>query len=214
MLELDPLDPKAHHHLAGVLRAQGKVEETERLLKRHESLSRLAEQMKKARLALYEQPDDVGARLSLARTYARLGQNEKAFAQYQAVLVFDPAHVEALQALGRLYVEKGQIEEALALCRRALDTDTMHPERHRIHFTLGQIFFTAGRVGEAEEAWKQTLDLEPGFAQAHFVLGTLYESSERLELAVASYKHFLQAWEGDSLKATVAREALQRLASR
>ena len=213
-MELDPLSAQTQFNLASALRSVGENAEADRGMKRFEMLRRVSEQVVETAGTLHENPDDVAKRLALARRHIMLGQQDKALVQYWAVLVFEPSHLQARLELVRLYVEKMQPATALRLCLEGIDRFPDHPELARLQFTLGQVYFTTGRTQKAEASWKRALETDPGYDEVHFVLGTLYESTERDELAGDAYREFLKRWDADSPKAVFAREALERVAAR
>jgi len=88
---------------------------------RFEQLSKFSTEIAQLRRALDENPDNIGARLELARRYLEVDHPQKALIQYQAILSFDPYHLETLRLLSILYLRKGENKRALELCQRAIE---------------------------------------------------------------------------------------------
>ena len=200
--------------MASVLRSSRDNENATRSMKHFEMLRRISDEIAETGATLHDTPDDVEKRLALARNHLLLGHKMQALTQYQSVLAFKPSHMHARLELVRLYVENGETATALRLCLEGIARFPAHPELDRLHFALGQVYFTSGRTREAEASWKRSLELDPDYVEVHFVLATLYESTDRNDLAGNYYRKFLDHWDSDSPKATTARKALERLAAR
>lgn len=59
-------------------------------------------------------------------------------------------------------------------------------------FNLGKAHFAAGRLAEAEQANRTTVELLPVHTDAHFALGLILERQGRLEEAATSYQRVLE----------------------
>ena len=64
-------------------------------------------------------PDDIEARLWIARLHAQMGQPEHAVDIYRSVLAVQPQHVEALVGVGESLVKLGRLKEASDALNRA-----------------------------------------------------------------------------------------------
>ncbi len=84
-------------------------------------------------------------------------------------------------------------------------------------FELGEARRRAGRLGQAEEAYRTLLGENPNFARAHFGLGMTYVATGRDSLAAKELRHFLELWShADSTLTEVraAKKALEALERR
>jgi tetratricopeptide (TPR) repeat protein len=84
-------------------------------------------------MAFFEQrvadhPNDVAARLDLARRYMQAGDVQGAVAQYLTALSLDPNNAEAHSALGYLLYRAGKPDEGLKQIEEALAQDPAYPE--------------------------------------------------------------------------------------
>jgi len=65
---------------------------------------------------------------------------------------------------------------------------TGHPEDAEVLFTLGLLEKRQGRLPEAEEWYKKTLQQDPKFSDALSNLGNVYLAKKQIDLAIASYQ--------------------------
>jgi tetratricopeptide (TPR) repeat protein len=107
---------------------------------------------------------------------------KRARAAYEASLAADPNHVEARINLGRLLHADGQLLEAERIYRAAARPEPM------LTFNLAVLLEDLGREPDAIRAYRETLAMDPLFADAHFNLARLYE---RAQDAKSSLRHLL-----------------------
>jgi tetratricopeptide (TPR) repeat protein len=107
---------------------------------------------------------------------------EQARSGYEAVLKADPHHLEARINLGRLLHEAGRLREAEEIYRGAAQHEAL------LTFNLAVLLEDLGREADAIKAYRETLAMDPGFADAHFNIARLYE---RAQDAQASLRHLL-----------------------
>jgi tetratricopeptide (TPR) repeat protein len=101
---------------------------------------------------------------------------------YEATLKADPHHLEARINLGRLLHEAGRLREAEDTYRGAAQREAL------LTFNLAVLLEDLGRESEAIMAYRETLALDPGFADAHFNIARLYERARDVQ---ASLRHLL-----------------------
>jgi tetratricopeptide (TPR) repeat protein len=127
------------------------------------------ENYEKARVALKNvlqiDPEDVDARLLLARTFERLNEPDKAVAQYQGALEIAPGHLEGMERLAQLLLSGGGLERAMELAAELLETDPDHVGglaiRGAVHNRRGEV---EAAIADAERAHE--LDPRDGRAVA------------------------------------------------
>jgi tetratricopeptide (TPR) repeat protein len=90
-------------------------------------------------------------------------------AAYEACLEQDAEHLEARLNLGRLLHLEGRLREAEKIYRGVDLHDAL------LSFNLAVLLEDLQREPEAMSAYRSTLALDPGFADAHFNLARLYE---------------------------------------
>jgi len=127
----------------------------------------------RAEAELSEEPDlQAEVKLYLGRAYTHLGLYEAAETQYRDTLalregLYGEAHpevAEALHHLASVLLKRDApqalplLEKALAQNRRFLGDD--HPSNARVLANIGHFLRSAGRYGQAEERFREALDLQ------------------------------------------------------
>ncbi len=124
-----------------------------------------------------------------ALTAHQTGRIAEAAAGYQQVLACDEANVDALHLLGIVHQQTGDSRTAEILIRQAL---TLRQDP-MIFVNLGLLLQNARRLPEAEDAFRNALDLAPDFADAHNNLGNVLKESRRLAEAENAYRHAIES---------------------
>jgi cytochrome c-type biogenesis protein CcmH/NrfG len=114
-----------------------------------------------ARLAgvVAERPDDVPARLALARMLLQRQDLPGALVQYDAASAGDPANGEALAYAGWIAVLTGNDQEGRARLDRAVSADPSYPDAHALR---GLALIRAGEAAAAVDELGRYLELAPG----------------------------------------------------
>ena len=97
----------------------------------------------------------------------------------------------------------GRLEEAITESKRAQDLDPLLLIINAFH---GWWLYFARQYDQAIEQERKTLELDPNFAPAHWVLGQVYEQQERFEVAIAEFQEAVTHSGGS----TMMRAALGR----
>lgn len=98
------------------------------------------------RWLLERDPDNLDAKLRLARSIRRLGFHSEEIEIYREVLQVEPNNVEALSGMSTALLRLGRLDESQSV----LDTLMMHAPRHPYtHITQSIIFAWHGRTEEA-----------------------------------------------------------------
>jgi protein O-mannosyl-transferase len=116
-------------------------------------------------------------------TYIRLGQPEKAAADFREALAINPEYADACSNLGEIYGDSGRLEEALEMHVRACQLD---PTDHKMHYNLGTTYVRLNRLQEAVTEFKVATELQPDSADAYMKLGTTYGQLGRWQDAAES----------------------------
>lgn len=106
-----------------------------------------------------QHPDDVEARLWLARLLRRVGRSELAELEYRRVLGQAPDQPEAMIGLAVLLNARGAFEASSALLDRA---EAFAPQSPEILSARAQGCWLSGRASEAEVYYARALALAPG----------------------------------------------------
>src|SRR5262249_7600529 len=88
----------------------------------------------------------------------------------QRALELSPESVEVLTECGRIAHGLCRFDEALALARRAVEQD---PLNSRSYAFLALVYRAMGRLGEAEAAYRKSLELAPQTITSHLMLPLL-----------------------------------------
>lgn len=123
----------------------------------------------------------------------RLGDADRATAQYQAVVADDPRNLAALKGLERIYSQKGKYDELLDNLRTQLESVATPRQRisilERIGGILEEEFVDHKR---AAETFEEIIGIEPGHEGANTQLAHLYRKLQRFDdLAQTLERHGL-----------------------
>jgi tetratricopeptide (TPR) repeat protein len=180
VLASDPAHPRATEALETIYGETKRWPELAKLLERKAASQRGATRIEtlSAIAELYED---------------RLGDPDRALAQYEAVVADDARNVAALKGLERIYVQKGLYDALLANLRVQLETVATPRQRisllERIGGILEEEFVDHKR---AAEAFEEIVAIEPGHEGANTQLGHLYRRLQRFDdLAKTLERHAL-----------------------
>ncbi len=118
----------------------------------------------------------------LALAYADMGEYEAGANSLRRAIERDPSDVLYL-ALGEIYAEADQYSQAVSALETAIamSTDRVLTEQARV--ALGNVLTEAKRYEEAEAVYRAILEENPESADAHYELGTIYETRGNPEQA-------------------------------
>lgn len=137
-------------------------------------------------------PDDVEARLWIARLHVWMGHPERAIDVYQSVVATAPQNVEALVGLGSALTEVGRLADAADALNRA---EAIAADQPAVLAAQGRMHRVAGRSTLALAYYLRALALDPGnrdtrdaydalrALRAHRVEGTYYFERFNVEVA-------------------------------
>jgi tetratricopeptide (TPR) repeat protein len=143
------------------------------------------------RLLLAIVPEDVNARLGLARALVEQNRLPEAELEYRKVLEKDSGNIGAYNMLGIVLAGRGMYDSAGAALRRSLELD---PHQARAHVNLGRAFVLAKRFADAAREFSAAMRLDSSNAAIHYDLGTALFGHGDLE---AARIHFCRALELD-----------------
>jgi Flp pilus assembly protein TadD len=181
---------QAHERLAGVLRATGRVEESNAEIARAREIKAAlpagatntssdddealagqallkaghpAEAADALSRTLTRSPGRTDVRYALGLALEQLHQYDGAIEQFQAVITAEPSNTGAHQHLGSALHSLGRRQEAVTAYLAALALD---PSSADTHNDLGVALAEEGRFREAETHFVEALRLRPGDAEA------------------------------------------------
>lgn len=114
--------------------------------------------------------------------------------------------------LGELAFSKNLYPQALENLGKAANIKSL--DRAFFVNSLGQAYFKLGQLDEAAEEFQAVLEINPNYAQAHYLLGLIYEKKGEKGKARDHYQEFLGIWKDadDSLRQLMeTKNRLQQL---
>ena len=125
----------------------------------------------------------------LAEAYAALGWIRASYdldwagadAAYKKALALEPRNATVVRRAATLAGAMGRFDEAIDLDHRAIGLDPLSVTSEN-NLGLHQLY--AGRLDDAERAFRRALDLSPGFPSAHMFLGRIWLRRSEPEAAL------------------------------
>jgi tetratricopeptide (TPR) repeat protein len=131
-------------------------------------------------------PDDLEARLWIARLHARMGHPEAAIDVYRSIVAAQPQHVDALVGLGQSLVTIGNLKDAADALNRA---EALAADRPAVLAAQGRLHDAANHNTLALAYYNRAIAIEPTNAEARRDLDALRaERAHRLEVDY-DYRH-------------------------
>lgn len=151
------------------------------------------EQMQKAVQCLHEglkydktHPDLL---LGLFYIYTMMHNAEKGGKYLLRALKYHPSNEQVLSSMIWYYTEINQLDNAIAVFERLNSDGTFNPETYR---NGGIAYQRAGRIDEAELAFKTALQLNEQYEEVIDILADLYVFQDKTDKAIDLYKEILK----------------------
>jgi predicted Zn-dependent protease len=123
----------------------------------------------------------------LGLIYINSGESAKAAEELRTELRYHPQNSQARLELGETLLKLNEpakaTEQLLVAARQA-------PQAHLIQYALAKAYKTQGKTAEAMESARRCVELEPRFADGHYLLGQLYRDANEPELAQRQFAVF------------------------
>jgi predicted Zn-dependent protease len=129
----------------------------------------------------------------LALVYINSGEQTKALNELNTEIGFYPDNNQARLELGETLLRLNQFHKA---AEQFLIAAKQAPQVPAIHFGLAKAYKAEGQTAKAIVAARRSVELDPRFADAHYLLGQLYRDSEQQELARHEFELFRQLKNG------------------
>jgi YaiO family outer membrane protein len=137
-------------------------------------------------------PDDIEARLWIARLHARMGNPEHAADVFRSIVAEQPQNVDALVGLGQALVTMGKLKEASDALNRA---EALAADRPAVLAAQGRLHQAANHNTLALAYLQRAIAIEPTNTEARRALDALRaERAHRLEVDY-DYQHLNAAYD-------------------
>ena len=134
-------------------------------------------------------PQFYEAHLLLGTAYVDQREWKKAEGVFQKALELKADSVAPMLALGEVYWRERRYDEAEQTLLAGLKLD----ERAWTgYFTLARLYWDQGNIAKAAPAIGHTLQLKPGFAEAHLLAGNILLRVDQPQRALAEYQEYLR----------------------
>lgn len=133
------------------------------------------------------QLDDRLAQAHTSLAAIRFGQLEGGDieSEFQRAIALDPSYAQALHWYALYLAAAGRKEESIREIKLAREID---PKSLMINANVGFIYYLAGDYNRAEEAEKNTIQMDPSFVSAHTYLGKIEQERKRYEEAIDEFR--------------------------
>ena len=152
-------------------------------------------------------PGNTAIRGELARAYINADETERAIQELQTIQKQEGKQVKTETLLAIAYLREGKFPKAVSI---ALDLLSEHPDDPAIITLAGNIFAASGDLHQAEQYFRQALEISPNFLSAALALGRIEELDGNEDNAAAIYHGLVDA----GVKSTEPMLALARLAEK
>ncbi len=125
----------------------------------------------------------------LAEALLLIGDLDAALAVLSDALKTDPYDEDAWDLAGRILLEKGQPDRAMFHFERAIK---LRPGSAPHLFDYALALARAGRLDDAQQRAEAAVKFQPDFADAHELLGGIFEQKRQMPLATAEYRRTLE----------------------
>ncbi len=148
-----------HYTMSLIYDWQGSLEEAVQELKKAERFDR----------------DNYAVALRLGANYGRMGHFEEASRQIEKAIQLNPDDLQARYLLAVIYSAQSKDEEAAkeyeSILSRVVEDD---PENPQAYLSLGQLYYSQGRLIESIGQFQKYLLSQPDDAEILFILGSLF----------------------------------------
>lgn len=166
------------------------------------SQGKYSEAQKQAEEALATNPNDLPARVRLAKSYASQFKLDAANREYSKVLEKDPKNSQAYNGIGLVYYrkttssnmdiiknKKTYYEQAIKAFEDAIKYD---PNNYEAYNNAGNVYKELGQVDKAERYYEKAMNLEPKVSDTVSNIGSIYFSKNQVDAAIEKYREAIQ----------------------
>jgi tetratricopeptide (TPR) repeat protein len=138
-----------------------------------------------------KEPPDRLASAAFSRGLAeqRLGSRDKAYADFDAALRFDPKFTKVFLARGYDAVAGGKYDAAIKEFNQAIAID---PKLVEAYYGRGLAYDASHQLDKAIKDHQQAISLNPKYAQAYFGLGLVYREKGQTDRAIENFSKAIE----------------------
>jgi len=156
-----------------------------------------------------EAPADPQVLEGVAALHEELGRNDLAIATYERAIECNPGNAALYARLGMIYRQRSMLAEARTMYKMAAERASDDPA---ILFELAQLHVEEdGATLESLKLLEQIIRLDPGYAQAHLLLGDVYLNRQQGPQAIQHYERACKLASPDSRTGREAHRKLGKL---
>jgi len=130
-----------------------------------------------------------GVHHHIALVYINSGEPAKAIVELNTELRYDPANAQVRLELGETLLKLNQYRKAADELQLAAK---QAPQMAAIQFALAKAYKADGLPARALAAARKCVEMDPGFAPGHYLLGQLYRNAGQPDLANQEFDRFKQ----------------------
>lgn len=157
---------------------------------------------------LAQNPDDVPARLELAKARRKSGDLEGALVEVYKALASDPRSASSHEERARIYFERGLVEKEIEAWKTVIE---LEPGRTSARENLGHALVAAGRMADAAAEYRRVLAASPETLTVLFNLAMIEMESGNSKEAQRLWTRYLEQ-DPSGPWSDRARSALETLA--
>jgi eukaryotic-like serine/threonine-protein kinase len=105
--------------------------------------------------------------------------------EFQKAIALDPGYAQGIHWYALYLAAVGRKEDSIREIKLAREID---PKSLIINANLGFIYYLAGEYNHAEEAEKNTIQMDPSFVPAHTYLGQIYAEKKQYREAINEFR--------------------------
>ena len=153
---------------------------------------RRSERKRKAKSVCRRKETDM---LEQALEHHRAGRLSEAESIYREIHQSYPPHRDVVHLLGLVSHRLRKTQVAIEMLQLATELD---PDCSDAHNDLGNVLQEAGRLDQAEQAYRRAITADPQHANAHNNLGIVLKDKGLIDAAIATYRRAIQLDPRDS----------------
>lgn len=132
--------------------------------------------------------------LVMIRFWRLEGGNGDIESEFQKAIALDPSYAQGIHWYALYLAAAGRKEESIREIKLAREID---PKSLIINANVGFVYYLAGEYNRAEEAEKNTIQMDPSFVTAHIYLGQIYAEKKQYWEAIDEFRTALALLPGD-----------------